>query len=97
MSASSAFFCSPLAICFWLCFICSAAFCIALLACWVCCAACLRACCDFLPWGVDCATGVEGEDRRKDPAKMKAFIEAVRRAEMSEMGESGEGWAETSE
>ncbi len=52
---------------------------------------------DLLPWGVDCATGVEGEEHRKDPAKMKAFVEAVRRAEKSEMGESGEGWAETSE
>jgi phosphoribosylanthranilate isomerase len=52
---------------------------------------------DLLPWGVDCATGVEGEEYRKDPAKMKAFVEAVRRAEKSEMGESGEGWAETSE
>jgi phosphoribosylanthranilate isomerase len=36
---------------------------------------------DLLPWGVDVATGVEGEGFRKDPAKLKAFVEAVRRAE----------------
>ncbi len=36
---------------------------------------------DLLPWGVDVATGVEGEGHRKDPAKLKAFVEAVRRAE----------------
>ena len=36
---------------------------------------------ELLPWGVDCATGVEGEGFRKDPAKMVAFVEAVRRAE----------------
>lgn len=36
---------------------------------------------ELLPWGVDCATGVEGEDYRKDPKKMKAFVAAVRRAE----------------
>ena len=35
----------------------------------------------MLPWGVDCATGVEGDDYRKDPKKMVAFVEAVRRAE----------------
>jgi phosphoribosylanthranilate isomerase len=36
---------------------------------------------DLLPWGVDVATGVEGASFRKDAAKMKAFVEAVRRAE----------------
>lgn len=36
---------------------------------------------DLLPWGVDVATGVEGEDHRKDPARMVAFVESVRRAE----------------
>ena len=39
---------------------------------------------DLLPWGVDVATGVEGEGRRKDPARMAAFIRAVREAEDSE-------------
>jgi len=36
---------------------------------------------DLLPWGVDVATGVEGEAHRKDPAKVRAFLEAVRKAE----------------
>ncbi len=39
---------------------------------------------ECLPWGVDVATGVEGESHRKDPAKIAAFIAAVRAAEDSE-------------
>jgi phosphoribosylanthranilate isomerase len=38
---------------------------------------------DIPPWGLDVATGVEfeGEGARKDPAKMRAFVEEVRRRE----------------
>lgn len=36
---------------------------------------------DLLPWGVDVATGVEGERHRKDVARIRAFIAAVRSAE----------------
>ena len=36
---------------------------------------------DLLPWGVDVATGVEGEGYRKDPAKVAAFVKAVRAVE----------------
>jgi phosphoribosylanthranilate isomerase len=38
---------------------------------------------DLLPWGVDVATGVEGEGYRKVPSKLAAFVEAVRKAEAS--------------
>ena len=33
---------------------------------------------DLLPWGVDVATGVEAEGRRKDRERMAAFVKAVR-------------------
>jgi len=36
---------------------------------------------DLLPWGVDVATGVEGDGCRKDPEKMTRFVAAVREAE----------------
>jgi phosphoribosylanthranilate isomerase len=39
---------------------------------------------DLLPWGVDVATGVEGEGNRKDPARMAAFVAAVQKAEGGE-------------
>ena len=36
---------------------------------------------DLPPWGVDVATGVEGEGYRKDRARIEAFVAAVRKAE----------------
>ncbi len=36
---------------------------------------------DLLPWGVDVATGVDGDGFRKDRARLEAFVAAVRSAE----------------
>lgn len=49
---------------------------------------------DIPPWGVDVATGVEDDHFMKDPTRMKAFVEAVRRygedmGEGEEAAESG--------
>jgi len=35
----------------------------------------------FSPWGVDVVSGIEAGPGRKDPAKMKAFVAGVRKAE----------------
>jgi phosphoribosylanthranilate isomerase len=35
------------------------------------------------PWGVDVCAGVEGPDGRKDPSRMRSFLESVRRADGS--------------
>lgn len=45
---------------------------------------------DLLPWGVDVATGVEGDGYRKDPARMQAFVEAVRSVEAGRRAEEAE-------
>lgn len=37
---------------------------------------------DLMPWGVDVATGVEGAANRKEAAKLRAFFDAVRKAEV---------------
>ena len=44
---------------------------------------------DLLPWGVDVATGVEGQDYRKDAKLMREFVAAVRNADQGEHVETG--------
>ena len=38
---------------------------------------------ELRPWAVDVCSGVEAEPGRKDPVKLRAFIEAVRRVDRS--------------
>jgi phosphoribosylanthranilate isomerase len=44
-----------------------------------------RALADIHPWGVDVASGVETTPGRKDPAKVAAFVQAVRKFEQEKM------------
>ena len=36
------------------------------------------------PWGVDACSRLESAPGRKDPAKVRAFIQAIRQAELEE-------------
>jgi len=42
-----------------------------------------RAVRELHPWAVDVCSGVEAEPGRKDPAKLRAFVDAVRRVDRS--------------